>query len=143
MKAPARVPGRQRLNERLRAAFIAGAEEDSRRRVGRGLTSEELERVLRRYPRGRLGRATPMMWVKNTSGLTSGSAGPPKTDLTTARHYEYIVPVGPLVVPIGIFEKHGGTSPIAAPTVAVAPNGARICRVGHSSELLAARRGSA
>ncbi len=40
----------QRLNERLRAEFIAGAEEDSRRRLGRGLTPEELERVLRRYP---------------------------------------------------------------------------------------------
>jgi hypothetical protein len=38
------------LNERLRAEFVAGAEEDSRRRVGSGLTREELERVLRRYP---------------------------------------------------------------------------------------------
>jgi hypothetical protein len=35
------------LRERLRAEFIAGAEEDSRRRLGRGLTAEELERVLR------------------------------------------------------------------------------------------------
>jgi hypothetical protein len=41
---------RERLNQRLRQAFIAGAEEDSRRRLGRGLTSEELERVLWRYP---------------------------------------------------------------------------------------------
>jgi hypothetical protein len=41
---------RARLNQRLRQAFIAGAEEDSRRRLGRGLTAEELERVLRRYP---------------------------------------------------------------------------------------------
>jgi len=39
-----------RLNERLRHAFIDGAEEDWRRRLGRGLTAEELERVLRRYP---------------------------------------------------------------------------------------------
>ena len=39
-----------RLNERLRQAFIEGAEEDSRRRLGRGLTAEELERVLRHYP---------------------------------------------------------------------------------------------
>jgi hypothetical protein len=38
------------LRERLRAEFIAGAEEDSRRRLGRGLTAEELQRVLRRYP---------------------------------------------------------------------------------------------
>lgn len=38
------------LSERLRAAFAEGAEEDSRRRLGRGLTREELERVLRRYP---------------------------------------------------------------------------------------------
>lgn len=41
---------REILNETLRAAFLAGAEEDSRRRLGRGLTREELERVLRRYP---------------------------------------------------------------------------------------------
>jgi hypothetical protein len=41
---------RKNLNERLRAAFIAGAEEDSRRRLGRGLTLGELERVLRRHP---------------------------------------------------------------------------------------------
>jgi hypothetical protein len=41
---------RIRLNQRLRRAFIAGAEEDSRRRLGRGMTAEELERVLRRYP---------------------------------------------------------------------------------------------
>jgi hypothetical protein len=49
---PRPEPGEARtsLNLRLRAAFIAGAEEDSRRRLGRGLTREELERVLRRYP---------------------------------------------------------------------------------------------
>jgi hypothetical protein len=41
---------RARLNQRLRQAFIEGAETDSRRRLGRGLTAEELERVLRRYP---------------------------------------------------------------------------------------------
>jgi hypothetical protein len=39
---------RARLNQRLRQAFITGAEEDSR--LGRGLTAEELERVLRRHP---------------------------------------------------------------------------------------------
>jgi hypothetical protein len=42
--------GRARLNQRLRQAFIEGAEQDSRRRLSRGLTLEELERVLRRYP---------------------------------------------------------------------------------------------
>jgi hypothetical protein len=41
---------RRQLNARLRAAFLEGAEEDSRRRLGRGLTAKELERVLRRYP---------------------------------------------------------------------------------------------
>ena len=41
---------RAHLNKRLRQAFIEGAEEDSRRRLGRGLTVEELERVLWRYP---------------------------------------------------------------------------------------------
>jgi hypothetical protein len=40
----------RRLNERLRTAFIAGAGEQSRRRLGRGLAPEELGRVLRRYP---------------------------------------------------------------------------------------------
>jgi hypothetical protein len=41
---------RSALNRRLRIAFIAGAEEDSRSRLGRGLSEEELQRVLRRYP---------------------------------------------------------------------------------------------
>jgi hypothetical protein len=41
---------RARLNQRLRQAFIEGAEVDSRRRLGRGLMAEELGRVLRRYP---------------------------------------------------------------------------------------------
>ncbi len=41
---------RQRLRERLRAEFIAGAEEDWRKRIGRPMTAEDLERVLRRYP---------------------------------------------------------------------------------------------
>ncbi|HEY5275253.1 MAG TPA: hypothetical protein VIK38_01735 [Coriobacteriia bacterium] len=36
---------RDRLNERLRSAFLEGAEEDSRRRLGRGLMAEELEPV--------------------------------------------------------------------------------------------------
>jgi len=44
------VDRRARLNQRLRQAFIEGAEEDSRRRLGRGLTAEEYEQVLRRYP---------------------------------------------------------------------------------------------
>ena len=35
-----------------RAAFLEGPEEDSRRRLGRGLTHRELERVLRAYPAG-------------------------------------------------------------------------------------------
>lgn len=41
---------RRRLNERLRAEWIAGAEEEWRRQTGRPMTAEELERVLRRYP---------------------------------------------------------------------------------------------
>jgi hypothetical protein len=41
---------RARLNQRLRQAFIERAEVDMRRVLGRGLTAEELERVLRRYP---------------------------------------------------------------------------------------------
>jgi hypothetical protein len=57
---------RARLNEHLRQAFVAGAEEDSRRRLGRGLTSEELERVLRHYPGGCGGAP---VWV---AGFRSG-----------------------------------------------------------------------
>jgi hypothetical protein len=45
-----RANRRSALNRRLRIAFIAGAEEDSRSRLGRGLSEEELRRVLRRYP---------------------------------------------------------------------------------------------
>jgi hypothetical protein len=41
-----------RLNQRLRQVLLDGAEEDSRRRLGRGLTAEELEGVMRRYPGG-------------------------------------------------------------------------------------------
>jgi len=41
---------RARLSQRLRQAFLDGAEEDSRRRLGRGLTADELQRVLLRYP---------------------------------------------------------------------------------------------
>ena len=41
---------RRDLNRRLRAAFLAGAEEHSLQSRGRGLTEEELERMLRRYP---------------------------------------------------------------------------------------------
>jgi hypothetical protein len=41
---------RRELNRRLRAVFIEGAEERSREAVGRGLTDEELRRIMRRYP---------------------------------------------------------------------------------------------
>jgi hypothetical protein len=45
-----KAPGRRELNRKLRRAFIEGAEEQSRREQGRGLTTDELRRVLRRYP---------------------------------------------------------------------------------------------
>jgi hypothetical protein len=38
------------MNRRLRAEFIAGAEEEWRKRTRRPMTAEELERMLRRYP---------------------------------------------------------------------------------------------
>ena len=41
---------RRRFKERARAEYLAGAEEDWRRRTGRLMTAEELERALRRYP---------------------------------------------------------------------------------------------
>jgi hypothetical protein len=49
-EAKALAAHRADLNRRLRVAFIAGAEERSRRELGRGLSEEELGRVLRRYP---------------------------------------------------------------------------------------------
>jgi hypothetical protein len=39
------------LEERLRAEYIKGAEEEWPRRLGRRLTPQALERVLRRFPR--------------------------------------------------------------------------------------------
>ena len=48
---------RRDLNQRLRLAFIAGAEERSRRTVGRGLTDDELRRVMSRYPGDVTGRS--------------------------------------------------------------------------------------
>jgi len=41
---------RTRLSHHPHAVFIEGTEEQSRRRLGRGLTAEELERILWRYP---------------------------------------------------------------------------------------------
>jgi hypothetical protein len=41
-----------RLNERLRQAFVAGADEHSRQTTGKALTGEELESISRRYPGG-------------------------------------------------------------------------------------------
>jgi hypothetical protein len=40
----------RKINLRLRAEFIAGAEEEWAKGNGRPMTAEELERVLRRYP---------------------------------------------------------------------------------------------
>ena len=44
------VERRANLNRRLRLAFIAGAEERSRETMGRGLSEEEFERIIERYP---------------------------------------------------------------------------------------------
>jgi hypothetical protein len=41
---------RRELNQRLRLAFIVGAEERSRQTVGCGLADEELHRIMRRHP---------------------------------------------------------------------------------------------
>lgn len=40
---------KRRLNERLRAEYMAGAEAEWRKRTGRPMMAGELERVLRRY----------------------------------------------------------------------------------------------
>ena len=47
---PFAIESRRRLRERLRAEWIAGAEDEWRRRTGRTMTSAELERLLRRFP---------------------------------------------------------------------------------------------
>jgi hypothetical protein len=49
-EAKALAAHRRDLNCRLRLAFIAGAEERSRETMGRGLTDEEFERIIERYP---------------------------------------------------------------------------------------------
>ena len=41
---------RRELNRKLRAAFLAGAEERSRAVDGRGLNEDELRRVMAEYP---------------------------------------------------------------------------------------------
>jgi len=41
---------RQRFKERARMEYVAGAEEEWRQRMGRPMTAEELEHVVRRYP---------------------------------------------------------------------------------------------
>jgi len=41
---------REHLRIRLRIEWLAGAEEEHRRRTGRTMTAGELELVLRRYP---------------------------------------------------------------------------------------------
>jgi hypothetical protein len=53
---PAQADHRRTLNRELRAAFLAGAEERSLREQGRGLTEDELQAVLRRYPGDVTGR---------------------------------------------------------------------------------------
>ena len=46
-----RLAGRRHeLNRRLRLAFLEGAEEESRQTMGRGLTDEELRRIIERHP---------------------------------------------------------------------------------------------
>ena len=49
-KATDSTTRRRELNRRLRLAFILGAEEQWRRDLGRGLTEEEMRRIMRRYP---------------------------------------------------------------------------------------------
>jgi hypothetical protein len=56
------------LRDRLRVAFIAGAEEEWRRRTGRPPTDEELRRLLRRWP------GDP--WDEGIKGVSSGSDNP-------------------------------------------------------------------
>jgi len=74
---------RARLNRRLRQAFIDGAEEDSRRRLGRGLSSEELERALWHYP-GDV--ATPQEGSMSTVDVTAAVVGDGWDCMVTVRN---------------------------------------------------------
>ena len=74
---------RARLNRRLRQAFIDGAEEDSRRRLGRGLSSEELERALWHYP-GDV--ATPQEDSMSTVEVTAAVVGDGWDCMVTVRN---------------------------------------------------------
>jgi hypothetical protein len=74
---------RARLNQRLRQVFIEGADEDSRRRLGRGLTSEELGRVLWHYP-GDV--ATPQEDSMSTVEVTAAVVGDGWDCMVTVRH---------------------------------------------------------
>jgi hypothetical protein len=49
-KEPSGADHGRQLRQKLRAAWIITAEDEWRRRTGRPMTLEELERVLRRYP---------------------------------------------------------------------------------------------
>jgi hypothetical protein len=49
-RQPIETTRHMELNRKLRRAFVEGAEERSQREVGRGLTTDELRRILRRYP---------------------------------------------------------------------------------------------
>ena len=70
----AEVDRRRDLNRELRAAFLAGAEERSRREQCRGLTEGELQAVLRRpdalYGTGpfaiRIRESWPVIWPHRT-----------------------------------------------------------------------------
>ena len=57
--------GRAHLNQRLRQVYIETVGQDSRRRLGRGLTAEELERELRG---ARSGSSEPKMSVRAEVG---------------------------------------------------------------------------
>jgi hypothetical protein len=50
MDDDAQRASRDKLNRKLRQAFVESVEERSHKALGRGLTKEELERVLRPYP---------------------------------------------------------------------------------------------
>lgn len=61
---------RQRLNQRLRAAFLAGAEEDSRKRLGRGLTTRRAGGCAAAVS----GRRTVDILIRNTAQAFESSA---------------------------------------------------------------------
>jgi hypothetical protein len=92
------------LNRRLRMQFLAGAEEGSHRRLWRGLTTDELEGVLRRYP-GEVGKRVERASASRSAYNAIGFSAQP-----TCRH-SCRVPKNEIAATSGTTNAHLTASP--------------------------------